>query len=90
MTFFLWTNKLYRFTPRGIVALVFSILSGLIGVAVIAWYGFAPDTGKGAAYEHATERVAESEETPPSGVVESKPAEVVETTTAASASSTAA
>jgi iron transport multicopper oxidase len=27
------------FTARGIVALVFSILAGLIGVAVIAWYG---------------------------------------------------
>ncbi|KAK0706656.1 Cupredoxin [Lasiosphaeria miniovina] len=28
------------FTTRGIVALVFSIISGLLGVAVIAWYGF--------------------------------------------------
>ncbi|KAI9818620.1 MAG: hypothetical protein M1832_004393 [Thelocarpon impressellum] len=27
------------FTPRGIVALVFSILSAFLGVAVIAWYG---------------------------------------------------
>ena len=27
------------FTPRGIVALVFSIIAGLLGVAVIAWYG---------------------------------------------------
>ncbi|KJZ80330.1 hypothetical protein HIM_00180 [Hirsutella minnesotensis 3608] len=29
------------FTPRGIVALVFSCLSGIIGVSVVAWYGFA-------------------------------------------------
>ncbi|KAK5662846.1 hypothetical protein OQA88_6257 [Cercophora sp. LCS_1] len=29
------------FTARGIVALVFSCISGIIGVAVIAWYGFA-------------------------------------------------
>ena len=27
------------FTARGIVALVFSCLSGILGVAVIAWYG---------------------------------------------------
>ncbi|KAI9753448.1 MAG: hypothetical protein M4579_005168 [Chaenotheca gracillima] len=27
------------FTPRGIVALVFSILAAFIGIAVIAWYG---------------------------------------------------
>ena len=27
------------FTPRGIVALVFSIIAGLLGVAVVAWYG---------------------------------------------------
>lgn len=27
------------FTPRGIVALTFSIVAGLLGVAVIAWYG---------------------------------------------------
>ena len=30
-----------RFTTRGIVALVFSCVSGILGVAVIAWYGFA-------------------------------------------------
>ncbi|KAI9780633.1 MAG: hypothetical protein M1816_002794 [Peltula sp. TS41687] len=29
------------FTARGIVALVFSILSALLGVIVIAWYGFS-------------------------------------------------
>ena len=27
------------FTPRGIVALTFSIISGLLGIAVVAWYG---------------------------------------------------
>ncbi|KAI5925944.1 Cupredoxin [Camillea tinctor] len=31
------------FTPRGIVALVFSCVSGILGVAVVAWYGLAPD-----------------------------------------------
>ncbi|PHH66840.1 hypothetical protein CDD81_5972 [Ophiocordyceps australis] len=29
------------FTPRGIVALVFSCIAGILGVAVIAWYGLA-------------------------------------------------
>ncbi|KID75830.1 Cupredoxin, partial [Metarhizium brunneum ARSEF 3297] len=29
------------FTPRGIVALVFSCVAGLLGVAVVAWYGFS-------------------------------------------------
>lgn len=33
--------SLYRFTPRGIVALVFSCLAGILGIAVVAWYGFA-------------------------------------------------
>ena len=27
------------FTPKGIVALTFSIVAGLIGVAVVTWYG---------------------------------------------------
>ena len=30
------------FTPRGIVALVFSIISAFLGLAAIAWYGAAP------------------------------------------------
>lgn len=30
-----------RFTPGGIVALVFSCISGLAGVAVVTWYGLA-------------------------------------------------
>ncbi|KAF4470013.1 Iron transport multicopper oxidase FET3 [Fusarium albosuccineum] len=34
------------FTPRGIVALVFSCICGILGVAVVAWYGFSapPDS----------------------------------------------
>lgn len=31
-----------RFTARGIVALVFSCVTGILGVAVVAWYGMAP------------------------------------------------
>ncbi|SPQ20545.1 d799b6eb-bd37-4da1-9294-1a8cf6b4c133 [Thermothielavioides terrestris] len=33
------------FTPRGIVALVFSCVSGILGVAVVSWYGFAGQAG---------------------------------------------
>ncbi|KAM0278284.1 hypothetical protein ACHAO9_012221 [Fusarium lateritium] len=29
------------FTPRGIVALVFSCICGILGVSVVAWYGFS-------------------------------------------------
>ena len=36
----------YRFTTRGIVALVFSCVSGILGVAVVAWYGFAGGVGE--------------------------------------------
>ncbi|KAK0626772.1 multicopper like protein, partial [Immersiella caudata] len=31
------------FTTKGIVALVFSCIIGIVGVAVVAWYGFAAD-----------------------------------------------
>ncbi|KAK2607355.1 hypothetical protein N8I77_006034 [Diaporthe amygdali] len=31
------------FTARGIVALVFSCISGILGVAVVAWYGLSDD-----------------------------------------------
>jgi len=31
----------YSFTPRGIVALVFSCICGILGVFVVAWYGFS-------------------------------------------------
>ena len=34
------------FTARGIVALAFSIVSGLLGVATIIWYGLAGDEGR--------------------------------------------
>ena len=30
------------FTPRGIVALVFSCVAAFVGCAVIAWYGMMP------------------------------------------------
>lgn len=30
-----------RFTKPGIVAFVFSCVSGILGVATVAWYGFA-------------------------------------------------
>ncbi|KAK7977807.1 multicopper oxidase [Apiospora saccharicola] len=33
------------FTARGIVALVFSCVCGILGVVVVAWYGLAPDPG---------------------------------------------
>ncbi|KAK4042729.1 multicopper like protein [Parachaetomium inaequale] len=35
------------FETRGIVALVFSCVSGILGVAVVAWYGFAGGVGEG-------------------------------------------
>ncbi|KAI9862603.1 MAG: hypothetical protein M1824_001152 [Vezdaea acicularis] len=34
------------FTPRGVVALVFSILSAFLGLAAITWYGMG-DLGSG-------------------------------------------
>ncbi|RCI17106.1 hypothetical protein L249_2344 [Ophiocordyceps polyrhachis-furcata BCC 54312] len=34
------------FTPRGIAALVLSCVAGLVGVAVVAWYGFAASTAR--------------------------------------------
>ncbi|RJE18950.1 Iron transport multicopper oxidase [Aspergillus sclerotialis] len=34
------------FTPRGIVALVFSCIAAVLGLASIVWYGLAPITGK--------------------------------------------
>lgn len=48
------------FTPRGIVALVFSCISALIGMAVIAWYG---SVDMGAASKVAEQqRIAEMEQ----------------------------
>ena len=35
------TLRLFSFTARGIVALVFSIITGIIGVIVVAWYGMS-------------------------------------------------
>lgn len=37
------------FTARGIVALVFSCVAGILGVAVVAWYGMVADPGAGEA-----------------------------------------
>lgn len=50
-----------RFTAKGIVAMTFSIVSALLGLAFIAWYGFAD---MGAAEKENERRVAGS------GVVE--------------------
>ncbi|OIW27958.1 hypothetical protein CONLIGDRAFT_682964 [Coniochaeta ligniaria NRRL 30616] len=67
------------FTARGIVALTFSIVSGLLGVAVIIWYGLAGDQGSPKAvaaaaalagkgeeeHPHAARRIAEAGLEPP-------------------------
>ncbi|KAK0652067.1 multicopper like protein [Cercophora newfieldiana] len=45
------------FTTRGIVALVFSCISGILGVAVVAWYGFA-DVGDDKSSPVSVSRVA--------------------------------
>lgn len=34
-------TNLDSFTPRGIVALVFSCITGILGVIVVAWYGLS-------------------------------------------------
>ncbi|KAG8624405.1 hypothetical protein KVT40_007472 [Elsinoe batatas] len=34
------------FTPKGIVAMTFSIVAALLGLVVISWYGMAPISGK--------------------------------------------
>ncbi|RDA85353.1 hypothetical protein CP532_1260 [Ophiocordyceps camponoti-leonardi (nom. inval.)] len=34
------------FTPRGVAALVLSCVAGLVGVAVVAWYGFAASNAR--------------------------------------------
>lgn len=47
-----------RFTPRGIVAMTFSILSALIGLGFITWYGLA-DMGA-AEKDNERRRVADS------------------------------
>ncbi|KAI1506404.1 multicopper oxidase [Biscogniauxia marginata] len=52
------------FTTRGIVALAFSCLSGILGVAVVAWYGLAPDPSSHPRVEH---RVAEAQHVAGSG-----------------------
>ena len=47
-----------RFTVRGKVALAFSILSGLLGIATIVWYGLAEVTKE--EYDHVRARIAEA------------------------------
>ncbi|KAK3944542.1 iron transport multicopper oxidase fet3 [Diplogelasinospora grovesii] len=57
------------FTARGIVALVFSCLSGILGVAVVAWYGFvgmektAPIAAGAAATESKTTSSSDADST---------------------------
>ena len=46
-------SNITSFTPRGIAALAFSIIAGLLGLAVISWYGLA-ETGP---FDVATERL---------------------------------
>ena len=46
------------FTVRGKVALAFSILSGLLGIATIVWYGLAEVTKE--EYNHVRARIAEA------------------------------
>lgn len=53
----------FRFTARGIVALVFSCISAFIGLAAITWYGMAP-LGN-AEFQSAKKLVLESGVTPP-------------------------
>ncbi|KAI4870609.1 putative ferroxidase [Hypoxylon rubiginosum] len=63
------------FTTRGKVALAFSCLCGILGVAVVAWYGLAPDA---AATAWAEQRVAAVEaRNSDSGVVSSEAATAV-------------
>lgn len=50
-----------RFTARGIVALVFSCISGILGVAVIIWYGLAGSESDPGLRSTAAALVAESE-----------------------------
>ncbi|KAI6092909.1 putative ferroxidase [Hypoxylon rubiginosum] len=59
------------FTIRGKVALAFSCLCGILGVAVVCWYGLAPDA---AAPAWAARRVAEETGSANEGVLSSEPA----------------
>jgi hypothetical protein len=49
-----------RFTARGIVALVFSCVAGIVGILVVAWYGMA-DPGEDAP-AGAKKMIAETEQ----------------------------
>ena len=52
------TTTTRRFTVRGKVALAFSILSGLLGIATIVWYGLAEVTKE--EYNQVRARIAEA------------------------------
>lgn len=65
------SNPNNRFTIRGKVALAFSCLCGILGVAVVCWYGLAPDA---AAPAWAARRVAEETGSANEGVLSSEPA----------------
>lgn len=54
------------FTPRGIVAMTFSCLAALLGLAAISWYGLA-DMGANE-FASAQRRIAEAHIAPPAGV----------------------
>lgn len=45
----LHTDLSHRFTTRGIVAFVFSCITGILGVLVVAWYGMSQPVKSGAA-----------------------------------------
>lgn len=49
------TQSLNSFTSRGIVAFVFSWITGILGVCVVAWYGLSQP--KSAAYSRPIEIV---------------------------------
>ncbi|KAI0025244.1 multicopper oxidase [Xylariomycetidae sp. FL0641] len=70
------------FTPRGIVALVFSCVSGILGIAVVAWYGLVndPSAAPGTAQFVPEPRVVgPSSETTGAATAASEPEQVVVT-----------
>ncbi|CAJ2511680.1 Uu.00g073050.m01.CDS01 [Anthostomella pinea] len=69
------------FTTRGKVALAFSCLSGILGVAIVASYGLAPDPGSHPHMEHriAEAQVVDPPTASPAAVSEPKEAPLVTT-----------
>lgn len=74
------------FTPRGIVALTFSIVAGLLGIGVVTWYGLGEmntiETEK--QHERVDKLVAER------GVLGGEPAKPISASTPAAAGTTGA